>query len=124
MRRLLPWLALVLIHCGGCETNPPKVPEAIEVTGTVTLRGKPVTDVVLNLQPAGPGHPVVAPVANGKFKALVTPGKYNYFISQGESPAGLSTIPKMYHQLNEDTVETRDQVVVEADTSTIEVAMD
>ena len=122
MRRLLPLLALVLMGSVGCSSDPGKVPDPIQMTGTVKMKGAPLSGVVLNLQPTAPGaHPVAAPLTDGKFSALVTPGKYCYFFTEGKVPAAYKSIPNEYRIPD---TETRDEIVVEADTPTIEIAFE
>lgn len=121
MSRFWPLLALVLISCLGCSGDPGKNPDAIELTGTVKLNGKPLTNVVLHLQPTGGGHPVETPVVDGKVKALVTPGKYCYFITEGESPEAFKAIPKEYHT---PTLELRDEIVVDSSTTSLEIDLE
>ncbi len=87
---------LAVVGCS--KVDPGKNPEMTEITGTVTLKGQPVSDVILNLQPTGTGTMATIPVAQGKFKASVTPGKYTYFISEtSRGAAVLAKIPKQYH---------------------------
>jgi hypothetical protein len=89
-------IGLVLV---GCSTNPGKNPDPVEVSGKVTSSGgKPVTDVVLNLQPVGIGGHATATVKNGEFKAAVIPGKYTYFFAEGSKapPAAFRAIPEKY----------------------------
>lgn len=97
MRKLLPVVAL-FIAVGCSKVDPGKNPEMSEITGTVALKGQPISDVILNLQPTGTGTMATIPVTQGKFKASVTPGKYTYFIS--ETPRGAAVfakVPKQYH---------------------------
>lgn len=119
MRRLLPLLALVLISTVGCSSEPGKNPDPFEVTGTVKLKGVPLSDVVLNLLPTTPGaHPVAPPLTDGKFKVLIAPGSYSYYISEGKSPSAFKAIPNEYRL---PSTETRDEIVIEAGTPTIEI---
>ena len=118
-------LALVLmgltgiVGCGG-YSNPGKVADPVDVSGTVTFKGQPLNDVTLNLQPAGAGHPVVATVTDGKFKAHVTPGEYIYFFTEGSSPAILETLPKDYRSPND----LREPLVVDSSTSSLDLKVD
>lgn len=93
MRKLLPLLAGVLIGCGDVGRNP----EPVAVSGSVTLMGKPVSDVTLNLQPTGRGGQAALPVKAGAFQGKVTPGRYTYYISQGAKAASFRAIPEKYH---------------------------
>lgn len=121
MQRLCPWLALLFVFIAGCQSHPGYRPEAIDITGTLKLRGKPLSGVVLNLQPTQGGHPATASVTDGNFKARVTPGKYCYFLSEGETPAGLQEVPKEYLSAN---IELRDELTVEPTTTTLDIEMD
>lgn len=121
MPRLISLIALAILSCSGCSSEPRKNPDPVDVTGTVTYKGKPLTDVVLNLQPTGGGHPVAATVLDGKFKSLVTPGKYCYFITEGSSPAGLKNVPNEYREA---TLDLRDEIIVASETSTIDIELD
>jgi hypothetical protein len=93
MRKLILLLALVLIGCGN---NVGQNPEAVEISGRVTLSGKPVSDVTLNLQPTGTGTQAALPVKAGEFRGKVTPGRYTYYISQGPKAASFQAIPAKY----------------------------
>lgn len=113
--------ALLIIACSGCSGHPGYNPEAITVEGTVKLRDKPLSGITLNLQPTKQGHPVTAKVENGKFKTTITPGTYCFFVTEGENPAALKEVPKEYLVAD---LESRDEVVVATDASTIEITMD
>ncbi len=82
-----------IVGCGGVSVTPTAA--RVAVTGNVTLAGKPLTDVDLNLQPTGDGLPAVLKVKDGKFEAELVPGKYTYFLSQGSGPAGAKAIAKV-----------------------------
>jgi hypothetical protein len=74
-------LCSMVIGCGG--TTPGANPAAVAVTGNVVRDGKPVSDVVLNLQPTGPGAlPLAVTLKDGKFEAQVNPGKYTWYFSE------------------------------------------
>lgn len=121
-RRLWPVLALIVIVGLGCSREPVRNAEPVQVTGSVKLKGAAVTGVVLNLQPTAPGaHPVSTPVTDGVFSALMTPGRYCYFITEGKSPAAIRAVPKEY--LRPD-IELRDEIVVEASSPTVEIDME
>lgn len=101
VRTLLSLLVLGMLGCGGVSvgTNP----EPVDVSGKVSLAGKPVTDMKLNLQPMTAGcHPVVAEVTNGDFQAKAGPGKYTYFLSEGKDKAAFAAVPDKYHSGAED----------------------
>jgi hypothetical protein len=94
MRKLFPLAALVLI---GCSSDPGKNPEQVDVSGKVTLAGKAVSDVFLNLQPTGSGTEARLPVKNGEFKGKLTPGRYTYYITEdSKRPAAFQAIPEKY----------------------------
>ena len=73
--RLLPLGLLLLIHlgCGGGSNEP----TTYEVSGKVTLAGKPVENGLIRFVP-GSGEPArdpnVAPITSGNYKAMVTAG--------------------------------------------------
>ena len=95
MRKLIPLLVFVV---AGCTTNPGQNPDPVEVTGTITLGGKKVTHVNLNLQPIGKtGGQAIMAVTNGEFKGSAIPGKYTYFIAEGKNPAAFTAIPEKYY---------------------------
>lgn len=91
MRKLFP--LLVFVFAIGCSGTAPKAADMTEITGTVTMGGQPVSDVVLNLQPTGEGTIAAIPVQQGKIKAMVTPGKYTYYIT--ETPKGKAVMAKL-----------------------------
>ena len=93
MRKISPLLGLVLVGCAG---DPGRNPDPVEVTGSVRVAGKPVTDVVLNLQPTGAGGQAAVPVRNGEFKGTVVPGRYTYYFTEGRAPAAYRAIPEKY----------------------------
>jgi hypothetical protein len=84
MRLILITLISALIGCGsGVEMRHAAGP----TTGTLTdAKGKPVSNVLLTLQPLDNGH--LAPLevaADGSFKGEVFPGKYAYFVGKSSS---------------------------------------
>lgn len=91
------WL-FALIPCAifGCGYNPGVNPDAVDVEARVTLAGKSVNDVNLNLQPTGTGTQAVIPVKNGVAKGPVTPGKYTYYLSEGKKAASFASVPEKY----------------------------
>jgi hypothetical protein len=95
MRHAILFAALVL---AGCGVDPGRNPDPVEVSGRVSLRGKPVGDVVLNLQATGEGVQAALPVTGGTFKGTVVPGTYTYYFTETKSPAGLKAIPEKYHR--------------------------
>jgi len=93
MRKLIPLLGLVLI---GCMRGPGRNPDPVEVSGTVQLAGKPVSDVVLNLQPTGDGGQAAIPVKNGEFRGSVIPGRYTYYFTETRNLTAFRGIPDKY----------------------------
>ena len=74
--------SIILSGCG--NITPSMNPSPISVSGSVMQGNQPVGDVVLNLQPTGPGAlPVVIVLKNGQFEADVNPGSYTWFLSEG-----------------------------------------
>ena len=94
MRKWIPLLSLVLIGCGG--VNPGTNPEQVDISGRVTLAGRPVSDVTFNLQATGVGTQAAYPIKGGAFQGKATPGKYTYYISEGTSAAAFKAIPEKY----------------------------
>lgn len=75
--------------CGPSQGTPISAP--VSVSGTVSAGGKPVGNVVLNLQPMENGYSKIIPVgADGKFTVETQPGKYAYFFTPKE---GTKTVP-------------------------------
>jgi len=86
------------IMCGCSGKVTPRVnPAPIEVSGTVTIAGKPVNDVVINFQPTGPGSlPALLTVKDGKFQGHANPGRYTYFVTPGQSKEAFKSVPEKY----------------------------
>jgi hypothetical protein len=96
MRKLVPLLALALVGCG---VNPGKTPDPVEINGRVTMAGKPVGDLTLNLQPTGTeGTQATIPLKNGEFRRQVTPGRYTFYLSEGPKTAAAAfrAIPEKF----------------------------
>jgi hypothetical protein len=94
MRKLIPVMGLVLIGCG---VNPGKTPDPVDLSGKVTLAGKPVSDVSIFFQPTGPsGVPAEFPLINGGFKGKGTPGKFTYYFTEGKNASAFRAIPAKY----------------------------
>ena len=88
--------AILMVGCGSESVTPN--PDPVAVSATVTASGKPVTDVKFNFQPTGAGLPAVVEVAEGKFEAQITPGKYTWFISPGKAEASFASVPPQFHE--------------------------
>ena len=92
-------LCILVVLCGCGGVDPGKNPDPVDVTLNVTVAGEPANDVKFNFQPTGAGAlPAVVDVMNGTAQAKVTPGKYTYFITAGESPEGLEAVPIAFHE--------------------------
>jgi hypothetical protein len=95
MRRFIPLLAVVLIGCG---VNPGVNPEPVDISGRVTLAGRPVSDVTFNLQATGAGTQAMYPVKAGEFRGKATPGRYTWYLSEGSNASAFRAIPGKYRQ--------------------------
>ena len=94
MRKLVFLCALAVFGCGdkvGFNAEP------VEVSGRVTMKSRPVTGVVLNLQPTSGGAQAALPLKNGGFRGQVVPGRYTYYITEGASAEAFKAIPEKYH---------------------------
>jgi len=100
MRKLTVLIVSALALVVGCNSvDPGKSADMVDVSGTVSRGGKPVTDVTLNLQPTAKGSTQAAlPVKNGQFKGKVTPGKYTYFLSQASNASAFKAVPEKYRE--------------------------
>lgn len=86
---LLVCLIACVVGCG--PSQAPSLAEATSVSGKVTSGGKPVGNVVLNLQPMENGYSKIIPVgADGTFTVETQPGKYAYYFTAKE---GTKTVP-------------------------------
>ncbi len=90
------WLC-ALLFCG-CGVHPGTNPDPIQIVGSVLHNGKPISDVVLNLQATGAGVQATLPIRNGTFQGNIVPGRYTFFISEGTSAGAFKAIPPKYHQ--------------------------
>lgn len=88
--------AMVFLCCFGCGAQVAQVAERVTISGEVVMEGKPVTGVMLNLQPTGDGMPAVIKVSEGTFEAEVVPGMYSFFLSAGKNAKLFKKIPEEY----------------------------
>lgn len=84
--------AAILAMMVGCGVAVTPNPEPVDIKGTLSLDGKPISDVKINFQPTEIGLPAVVPVNEGKFEWKLTPGKYTWYITQGSSEKTLEGI--------------------------------
>ena len=89
-------LPLAILGCGGID--PGKNEDPVEVTGSVTLNGKPVDGAVMNFQATGAGAQAIVPIKAGKYKAVVIPGKYTYYVTEGKKAAALKGVSKDWQE--------------------------
>src|SRR5207248_650631 len=78
-------LLAALVGCG------PGLPPTVQLGGTVTLDGKPLSNALIGFHPADKdGAPAVfAPVSNGRYLAEVVPqGKYRVSFRSTTAPEG------------------------------------
>jgi len=113
MQRSFSLLVLLLAGCGGMVT-PSANSAPVALTGTITRAGQPVSDVIFNLQPTGPGSmPSGGPVKDGKFETTANPGKYTYFFS--EAPKEIANAKKAFEaipaELREGSMDRQIEVV-------------
>lgn len=83
MQNRLFW-ACILVAATGCGgVNPPAVESPVSISGKITATGgKPVGNVILNLQPLENGYAKeVAVKPDGSFTVEATPGTYAYFLT-------------------------------------------
>lgn len=103
MHRYLCWLFLFCLFAGtGCsrKIDPgPANPDPIEISGKLTLNGRPVSGVNIFFQTTGTaGTQASMSVKNGEFKGVIMPGTYTYSIQEGDDPKAFEAIPKQYYQ--------------------------
>ncbi len=109
-RRLVGWLSVVsLLFVAGCSSDikpPPKLPDTVKVTGTVTLDGKPAEGVSVRFAPrtdkgyhgamgrtdASGNYELSTDIGNEKSRSGVIPGDYIIFLSRLVKPDG-SLVP-------------------------------
>jgi hypothetical protein len=83
--RLLPILVVA-----GCGVSTGSNLDPIDITGKLTMQGRAVSGVKLNLQAIEGGAHAILDVKNGEFRGSVTPGTYTFFVEGG------SDIPEKY----------------------------
>lgn len=98
IRNLCLLSCLVTIALPGCGVAVDAHEAPVDVSGKLTMNGKPVDAVNINFQPTAAGLPAVIPVTNGAFAAKMTPGKYTYFLTAGKSPKSLDRIPRSFQE--------------------------
>lgn len=109
-RRLVGWFAAAsLLFVAGCSSDikpPPKLPEGVKVTGTVTLDGKSLEGVSVRFAPmvekgyhgasgqtdASGKYELVTDIGNDKSRPGVIPGDYLIYVSRLVKPDG-SLVP-------------------------------
>ncbi len=103
---IVGWLLAGFTGCGPSQAPPLGAP--VNVSGTVTASGKPLGNVVLNLQPLENGYSQTIQVkADGTFTVETQPGKYAYFFSPKE---GTKTLPAPAASYAQATMERTVQV--------------
>lgn len=86
---------ILLSGCGGVSVSPTAA--RVDVTFSISTGGKPVTDMMFNLQPTGEeGLPLAVPVNQGTVNAAVVPGTYTYYMEPGKSAAAYEKLPATY----------------------------
>ena len=97
--QLLSGLSLLLmLLLTGCGVSVEANQDPVDITGKLTMGGKPVDAVNINFQPTDKGLPAVIEVTKGSFAAKVTPGKYTYYLTAGKSPKSIEAIPRHYQE--------------------------
>jgi hypothetical protein len=94
------------VGCGGAGTP---LPDAQEVSGTITVEGKSPKDVQVVFSPRGQGHLAGCVVGEGgTFNVKTIPGEFVvHFVElekgdRAKAKAGLNTIPQKYREANPD----------------------
>ncbi len=86
---------LLVLLLPGCGVDPGATPSPVELKAHVTLRGKPVTNATLHLQPTRDGAQAALPVKNGEVQGTVVPGTYAYYF-EGAKPLITQAFPDQY----------------------------
>jgi hypothetical protein len=102
MRQVLASLGfLALLALVGCGAGTTKVEDPLEISGTITLDGKPLTDVNITFLPTASGQIQGSSVVkkDGKFAAKVMVGKYNFIVEGNKSVPEKYTKPDTNHNI-------------------------
>jgi len=89
----------------------------VNVSGSVTVGGQPVSNVILQFQPTGEGLPAPIPVTDGKYTATILPGQYAYFIGEGTDVKAFESVPAEFRAATLDR-----QITVSSSTSSLDIA--
>jgi hypothetical protein len=82
-RRTTLVFATLLLALAGCGSS-----SQVEVYGTVTANGKDLEDGFVSFSPLDDRNPTYgAPIARGRYRAKVNPGKYAVTVSGGSTAA-------------------------------------
>ena len=95
-RAVLITIAILSLAVAGCGTPVNQAGLPIPITIRVLVKGKPINDVQLTLQPMVDGAQSQGMISKGEFKAEVVPGIYTYYIDSGKSEAELKKVPDSY----------------------------
>ena len=91
---------LLLLAAAGCGVQVGKTLEPVDISGSVTVGDKPVSNVILNFQPTGAGTlPVMIPIKDGKFETTASPGRYAWYFEEtkdGKNAKEFEAIPVEY----------------------------
>ncbi|QDT54369.1 Bacterial Ig-like domain (group 1) [Caulifigura coniformis] len=99
--RLISAVALALLAgCGSAETGP----ELVEVTGTVTMDGKPLENALVYFVPESGGMSSGMTDASGKFTLMyrgktegAVPGMSTVKVTKSDGEAGAELIPGVFN---------------------------
>jgi hypothetical protein len=95
----------------GCGSEPKKLSDPSDMSGTVSINGKPVKNVQLALRPKGEGHMAGCAIGeDGKFSVKGIPGEFMVYFAPLEDPkadkskakAGFDAIPTKYRDVSVD----------------------
>ncbi|NBO91934.1 MAG: hypothetical protein EBV06_06430 [Planctomycetia bacterium] len=91
-------LVVFLLTITGCSVEPGPKAESVQVSGKVTMDGKSLSGVVLNLHVITTGSPATIPLTGADFKVKLPPGRYTWYISEGKNAAAFTAVPKAYRE--------------------------